>query len=176
MLDKLNPAQSQLYQNIPNISNPMGNKAGESQNPTAIGKIDKAENNIELEAKKKLGQIACETCSTRRYVDDSDDSGVSFQSPTRISPEAASAAAMGHEKEHYNRENAKAERENRDVIENRIQIFRDVCPECGKSYVSGGLTTTVTRAREEKDKESFEEQFFEKTHAGHFATKLDERL
>ena len=42
----------------------------------------------------------CLTCDSRRYVDQSDDSGVSFQTPTHVSPEDSFAAVRAHEMEH----------------------------------------------------------------------------
>ncbi|MBR1659473.1 MAG: hypothetical protein IJ705_04070 [Oscillospiraceae bacterium] len=86
----------------------------------------------------------CETCERRRYQDGSDDPGVSFKSPTHLSPEQAASAVMGHEQEHVVREQAEAAREGRKVISQSVSIHTDICPECGKVYVSGGVTRTVT--------------------------------
>ena len=87
----------------------------------------------------------CETCRKRRYQDDSDDSAVSFQMPTTMSPEAAKARVRGHEMEHVRRESAKARAEGKKVVSQTVQIMTDTCEECGRIYVSGGLTRTVTR-------------------------------
>jgi hypothetical protein len=87
----------------------------------------------------------CETCRKRRYQDDSDDSAVSFQMPTTMSPEAAKARVRGHEMEHVRRESAKAKAEGKKVVSQTVQIKTDTCEECGRIYVSGGLTRTVTR-------------------------------
>lgn len=91
----------------------------------------------------------CQTCMNRKYVDKSDDSGVSFQVPTRLTPNQAATAVPAHEREHYVREEAKAHREGRDVIHNSIRVFTDVCPECGIQYVSGGEHRIVTRSSSE---------------------------
>ncbi len=105
-------------------------------------------NNASGIKKKDLkGVKQCQTCKNRRYQDASDDPGVSFKSPTKLSPEAAASAVYGHEREHYSREAAKANSEGREVVSNNIQIFTDICPECGKAYVSGGKTTTVTKKK-----------------------------
>ena len=88
--------------------------------------------------------IQCETCETRTYQDRSNDSGVSMQMPTRLSPTEAASAVIAHEREHQVREAAKAEAEGRDVVSNEIRIFTSRCPECGRKYVSGGETRTVT--------------------------------
>ena len=96
------------------------------------------------QAAKEEGE--CQTCKERKYQDDSDDSGVSFQTPTNIAPEQAASAVRGHEMEHVVREQAKAEREDRKVVSQNVTIHTDICPECGKAYVSGGTTTTTTKA------------------------------
>ena len=57
----------------------------------------------------------CYTCANRRYQDVSDDPGVSFQAPTRLTPGQAAMAVPNHEREHYIREESKARREGREV-------------------------------------------------------------
>lgn len=91
----------------------------------------------------------CETCEKRKYQDGSDDMGVSFQTPTHIAPENAAARVRGHEREHVVREQAKAEREDREVVSQSVTLHTSVCPECGKAYVSGGDTRTTTAAKRE---------------------------
>lgn len=90
----------------------------------------------------------CQTCKNRKYQDGSNDPGVSFKTPTHISPEQSGAAVRAHENEHVNREQAKAEQEGREVVTQSVQIHTSVCPDCGKPYVSGGTTTTTTREKE----------------------------
>lgn len=75
--------------------------------------------------------------------------GVSFKAPTHISPNNAAAAVSAHENEHVSREQAKAKQENREVLSQSVQIYTAVCPECGKVYVSGGKTRTVTASKPE---------------------------
>ena len=108
-------------------------------------------NSFEMEKNASLSDVVnteeCETCKNRRYQDGSDDSGVSYQTPTHISRSAAPSAVMSHELEHVYRERAKAEGENARVVAQSVMIHRDICPECGRSYVSGGTTRTTT-ARE----------------------------
>lgn len=91
----------------------------------------------------------CQTCEQRKYQDGSDDMGVSFKTPTKIAPEAAGAAVRGHEQEHVTRERAKAEREDRRVVSQTVTLHTDICPECGKVYISGGTTQTTTAAKPE---------------------------
>jgi hypothetical protein len=86
----------------------------------------------------------CETCKNRRYRDVSNDSSVSFQAPTRISPSQAAVSIVSHESEHVLREQVKAAREDRKVISQTVTFKTSVCPECGRIYVSGGVTRTTT--------------------------------
>ena len=98
-------------------------------------------------AQKALEDGECETCERRKYQDGSDDMGVSFQTPTNIAPEQAAAAVRGHENEHVVREQAKARQEGRRVVSQSVTLHTDICPECGKPYISGGTTRTVTAAQ-----------------------------
>ena len=100
-------------------------------------------------AQKALEEGECQTCEKRKYQDGSDDMGVSFQTPTNIAPEQAASAVRGHENEHVVRERAKADREDRRVVSQSVTLHTDICPECGKAYVSGGTTRTVTAAERE---------------------------
>lgn len=88
----------------------------------------------------------CQTCEERKYQDGSDDSSVSYQTPTNIDPDAAPAAVRGHELEHVAHEQAKAQQEGRKVVSQTVTLHTDICPECGRVYVSGGTTRTVTKA------------------------------
>ena len=95
---------------------------------------------------KRIGIKECETCKARQYQDGSNDPGVSFKTPTHISPDNAAMAVSSHEQEHVMRERSKAQREDRQVVYQSVMIFTATCPECGRSYVSGGRTVTVTAA------------------------------
>lgn len=89
----------------------------------------------------------CETCANRRYQDGSNDSGVSFQSPTKLSPVEARTAVFNHEMEHVRRDRASATIENKEVVSQSVQIQTSLCPDCGASYVCGGLTRTTTKTQ-----------------------------
>ncbi len=109
-------------------------------------------------AQKAAEEGECQTCKERKYQDGSDDSSVSYQTPTHIDADYASAAVRGHELEHVAHEQAKAQREDRKVVSQTVALHTDICPECGRVYVSGGTTRTVTKAdnteapaREEQD-------------------------
>ena len=91
----------------------------------------------------------CQTCANRKYQDGSNEN-VSFKSATNIAPEAAASAVRGHEQEHVSNAYAKAEKGNGKVISANVQIHTSICPECGRSYVSGGTTrTTIKYSNEE---------------------------
>lgn len=102
-------------------------------------------------AQEAVEEGKCETCEKRKYQDGSDDMGVSFKTPTNVKPEQAASAVRGHEMEHVVREQAKAKREGREVVSQSVTMHTGICPECGKAYVSGGTTHTVTRAAPEND-------------------------
>lgn len=100
-------------------------------------------------AQKALEDGKCETCEKRKYQDGSDDMSVSFQTPTNIKPEQVASAVRGHEMEHVVHEQAKARRDDRKVVSQSVTLHTDICPECGKVYISGGETRTVTKANPE---------------------------
>ena len=93
----------------------------------------------------------CQTCKNRKYQDGSDDPGVSFKTASKIAPEAAASAVRGHEMEHVYRNQAKAAREGREVVSQSVVLKTGICPECGKPYIAGGETRTVTKAKNEPD-------------------------
>lgn len=92
-------------------------------------------------AGRKSSPAECETCKHRKYQDGSDEM-VSFKSASHISPASAGARVRAHEQEHVNNAFAKASQQNGKVISAVVSLHTDICPECGKSYVSGGTTAT----------------------------------
>lgn len=112
-------------------------------------RIDNLQKRLDKLEEKQDGK--CQTCENRRYQDGSDDPGVSYKTATKISPEQAASAVKGHEMEHVYRNRAKAEREDRKVVSQSVTIHTGICPECGKPYVSGGETRTVTKAKPERN-------------------------
>lgn len=96
-------------------------------------------------AQEVMEEGQCQTCKERKYQDGSNDPGVSYQTPTNIDPTQAASAVRGHEQEHVVREQAKAKREGREVVSQSVTLHTDICPECGKVYISGGTTRTTTR-------------------------------
>jgi len=119
-----------------------------------------------------MGIRECETCSNRKYQDGSDDASVSFKSPGHISPEASASVVMSHEQEHVSNESVKARQSGRKVLYQNVSLQTSSCPECGKVYVSGGKTTTVTKSDNSSDvfKDSYN-----KFMSAHFGKVMDIR-
>ncbi len=100
------------------------------------------------EENKKIGAASspeeCETCKNRKYQDGSSEN-VSFKSASHISPNAAGAAVRAHEGEHVSNAYSKAAQNNGKVVNASVSIHTSVCPECGRTYVSGGTTNTTIK-------------------------------
>lgn len=94
-----------------------------------------------VQAGRKSSPAECETCSNRKYKDGSDEM-VSFKSAAHISPESSASAVRSHEQEHVSNAYSKAAKGNGKVIAANVSLQTSVCPECGRSYVSGGTTKT----------------------------------
>lgn len=113
-------------------------------------RLDELENNRnknseetdKADKKRRFDSFECQTCKNRRYQDDSDDSGVSFQSATRVAPSAADMAVRSHENEHVVRNRNKAEQNGMKIVSQSVTIQRAICPECGRVYTAGGVTRT----------------------------------
>ncbi|MDR0503272.1 MAG: hypothetical protein LBH16_08125 [Treponema sp.] len=93
----------------------------------------------------------CQTCKNRKYVDESSDPSVSFQTPQHISPSQSSSRVLSHEREHVANEQEKAEKEDRKIVSQTVSLSTSVCPECGRIYVSGGVTRTITKNDEKQE-------------------------
>ncbi len=106
----------------------------------AAGKPASLANGVSsLRAAKHAGIIECETCANRKYQDGSDEQ-VSFKSAQHIDPAAAGARVRGHEQEHVTNAYDKAKESGGKVLQASVSIHTAVCPECGRTYVSGGTT------------------------------------
>lgn len=122
-----------------------------SKYKSELSKLEKASDEKENEEKaadikRRFDSFECQTCKNRRYQDQSDDSGVSFQTASHIDPSAAYSAVRSHENEHVARNKTQAEQHGQKIAYQTVTIHRAICPECGRSYVSGGVTHTVTKA------------------------------
>ena len=96
----------------------------------------------EKQAGKKSSPAECETCKNRKYQDGSDEGDVSFKAPSHIDPKAAASKVRSHEQEHVSNAYQKAAKDNGKVVSCNVSIHTDICPECGRTYVSGGTTAT----------------------------------
>ena len=121
--------------------------------------IDK-ELDAQAEESSPVGQVKkgeCQTCKNRKYKDGSDEM-VSFKSATHIDPGAAGAAVRAHEGEHVSNAYKKAAQGNGKVLRASVAIHMSICPECGRSYVSGGVTNTVIKYDKDGNKNTSSEQ------------------
>ncbi len=112
--------------------------------------VGKSENASPQGVQKTPGvEGECQTCKNRKYQDGSDEM-VSFKAPTHISPQAAAVSVRAHEQEHVSNAYKKAALEDAEVVRASVTIHTDICPECGRSYVSGGTTETQIKYTNEK--------------------------
>ena len=93
---------------------------------------------------KKVQPIECQTCKNRRYQDGSDEM-VSFKTPGKISPGESYAKVMGHEQEHVANAIAEGNEPGKELVSTSVSLKTAICPECGRSYIAGGTTTTLMK-------------------------------
>lgn len=111
---------------------------------------EKADPDKQKKAGRRSTPEECETCKTRKYQDGSDEN-VSYKSASHISPQAAGSAVRAHENEHVNNAYKKAAQNNGEVLSATVAIHTAICPECGRSYVSGGTTNTMIKYTNESN-------------------------
>ncbi len=92
----------------------------------------------------------CETCKNRKYQDGSNEM-VSFKSAQHIDPQAAAARVRGHEAEHVSNAYKNAAMKGGKVLQASVSLKTAVCPECGRTYVSGGETATKIKYSNEEN-------------------------
>ncbi len=110
-----------------------------------VGKVEKNPGESEVKAPgKKSSPADCETCKERKYQDGSDED-VSFKTPQHISPTQAGTAVRAHENEHVSNAYKKAAEKGGKVLRASVAIHTAICPECGRSYISGGVTHTMIK-------------------------------
>ena len=83
----------------------------------------------------------CQTCKNRKYQDGSDEM-VSFKTPGHIDPDNAASVVLSHDHEHVANAFQKAEQSNGEVEQVSVRLKTDICPECGRTYIAGGVTNT----------------------------------
>ena len=111
---------------------------------SSLSKNDISSGNID-------GKKECQTCKNRKYVDGSNDANVSFKSATHVSPQAAGSAVRAHEGQQVSNAYNRAAEGNGKVVSASVKINMDICTECGRSYVSGGLTSTQIKYYNEEN-------------------------
>lgn len=119
-------------------------------NPDDSAVVRNPGESTEKTAGRKSSPAECETCASRKYKDGSDEM-VSFKSAAHISPEAAATKVRAHEQEHVSNAYKKAAANNGKVISASVSINTSICPECGRSYVSGGETRTQIKYYNEEN-------------------------
>lgn len=117
--------------------------------PNIDSDSQKESSNRKLSGKKSSPE-ECQTCKNRKYQDGSDEM-VSFKSAAHISPAASASAVRAHEQEHVSNAYKDAAQNNGKVIQASVSIHTAVCPECGRSYISGGETRTQIKYYNEEN-------------------------
>ncbi len=105
---------------------------------------------LQAQPGRKSSPAECQTCANRKYKDGSDEM-VSFKSAAHISPQASASRVMAHEQEHVANAYSKAAQKNGRVLQANVSLQTAVCPECGRSYVSGGTTRTQIQYKNEEN-------------------------
>lgn len=126
----IRPAQED---SAPGMINPAGQTDEHSADPDKVKKPG-----------KRSSPEDCETCSNRKYQDGSDEN-VSFKTASHISPESAGSRVRAHEGEHVSNAYKKAAQKDGKVLNASVAIHTSICPECGRTYVSGGVTNTMIK-------------------------------
>ncbi|MCI9175958.1 MAG: hypothetical protein HFH49_13655 [Lachnospiraceae bacterium] len=119
-------------------NSPAGSQQGNQRTEGIPGVRESKDGSVREISKDKE---RCQTCAKRKYQDGSNEN-VSFKAAAHISPEAAGSAVRAHEGEHVSNAYTKAAQKDGKVISASVSIHTSVCPECGKTYVSGGTTST----------------------------------
>ena len=124
----INPEQSE-YRIDPALADVK--KVENEQKATEVGQSESTNNVRE-----------CQTCKNRKYRDGSNEM-VSFKSAASINPNAAASRVRAHEQEHVSNAYKKAaQNSNAKVIQASVTLKTAICPERGRSYISGGETNT----------------------------------
>ena len=70
---------------------------------------------------------------------------------SHIDPSAAASRVRSHEQEHVSNAYKDAAQNNGKVLSCNVTIKSAVCPECGRTYVSGGTTATQIKYYNEEN-------------------------
>ena len=104
-------------------------------------------NNISQKQGKtsQVKKTECQTCKNRKYVDGSNESNVSFKTPGHINPQNSASVVASHEREHVKNAVNEGNKKGNKLLSVSVSLETSVCPECGRTYVSGGTTRTITK-------------------------------
>ena len=140
-MSNVNPASLTQYekQKISDERERMGIKDPIAEAKRVDKKHDKTDPNYE-----------CQTCKNRKYQDGSDEM-VSFKTAQHMSPGEAATRVRAHEQEHVSNAYEKAATGNGKVLQATVAIHTAICPECGRTYVAGGTTTTRIKYYNDKN-------------------------
>lgn len=106
---------------------------------------------ISANKKTPISEVGvCKTCANRTYQDGSNDIGVSFKTPTHISPSNAPSAVASHEQEHVANNERNAQKSGGEVLFQNVTLNTSICPECKRVYISGGVTKSAISAPKDK--------------------------
>lgn len=116
--------------------------AGSLSVPQESGRAQSdSEESAKISPGRKSSPAECQTCENRKYQDGSDEM-VSFKSAAHISPEASASRVRAHEQEHVSNAYTRAAQKGGKVLAAAVSLKTAVCPECGRSYIAGGTTST----------------------------------
>ncbi len=132
-------------------ANAMPNSTLQAGNVTQASDVTKIGQDAGKKVDKTDPSYECQTCENRKYQDGSDEHDVSFKTASKVAPEAASSAVRSHEQMHVKNAYQKAEDDNGKVVSASVAIHTSICPECGKTYVSGGTTRTMIKYGNEEN-------------------------
>ncbi len=144
----INPSQISYTAGASDATAKIGAVGGASVGSAGSGNVS-ADPEHQVKPGRKSSPADCQTCKERKYVDGSNEGDVSFKTPGHISPEASAATVRGHEQEHVANAYEKQAKGEGKVLSAHVSLHTSICPECGRSYVSGGLTTTLMATEKE---------------------------
>lgn len=107
-----------------------------------VGQVTPVNTENTVDSSTKVKPVECQTCKSRKYVDGSNEPDVSFKTPSNISPEQSYSKVSAHEREHVANAIAKGSKPGAKLISANVTLKLGVCPECGRTYVAGGVTDT----------------------------------
>lgn len=105
-----------------------------------------------LSKSTQVEKTECQTCKNRKYVDGSNEANVSFKTPGHITPQASASVVASHEREHVGNAVNEGSKKGNKLLSVNVSLETSVCPECGRTYVSGGKTRTIMEKSIEETK------------------------